>query len=83
MNNDILCFTETRIQQIQSHTNDLNLVFNGFLIYFNNNESKFTSVAYGRHDTITVIEKEGFPVILIVKFKKIAISEKALNLMIL
>ena len=36
--------TETQIQLTQSHTDDLNLVFNGFNIYFNNNKNKFISV---------------------------------------
>ena len=41
------------------------------------------SLAYGLHDTITLTEKEDFPDISIVKFKKTSFSEKVLNLMIL
>ena len=66
-----------------SDTDDLNLVFNSFNIYLNNNQSKFMSLAYGLHNTITVTEKEDFPGISIVKFKKMVFSEKALNLIIL
>ena len=83
MSNDILRFTETQIEQTQSDTDDLNLVFNGFNIYFNNNQNKFMSLTYGLHDTITVTEKEDFPGISIVKFKKTPFCEKALNLMML
>ena len=83
MSNDILCFTETEIQQTQSDTDDLNLVFNGFNIYFNNNQNKFMSLAYRLHNNITVTEKEDFTGMSIVKFKKMVFSEKALNLMIL
>ena len=83
MSNYILCFTERQIEQTQSDTDDLNLVFNDLNIYFNNNQNKFISRTYGFHDTITVAEKEDFPGISIVKFKKTSFSEEALDLMIL
>ena len=79
MSNDILCFTETQIEQTQNDTDDLNLVFNGFNIYFNNNQNKFMSLAYGLHDTTTVTEKEDFPRISIVKFRKTSFSEKSIK----
>lgn len=83
LSNDNLCFNETQMQLTQSHTVDLNLVFNGFNIYFNNNQNKFISLVYGLHDTIVVIEKEDFPGISIFELKKMVYSEEPLNLMIL
>ena len=83
MSNDSLCFTETEIQQTQSDTNDLNLVLNGFNIYFNNNQNKFMSLAYGLHNTISVTEEEDFPGISIVNLKRWHFLKKALNQMIL
>lgn len=38
------------------------------------------SLSYDLHDTITVIEKEDFPGISIVKFKKMVLFENALYL---
>ena len=60
MRNHILCFTETQIQQAQIDKDDLNLIVNGFNIYFNNNQNKFMSLVYGLHNTITVTEKQDF-----------------------
>ena len=56
MSNDILYLTEIQIQT-QSDTNGLNLIFNGFNIYFNDSQNKFMSLAYGLHNTNTVTEK--------------------------
>ena len=80
MQNDILFFTET---QIPINENVQTEDFEHFKMFFNNNENKYLSLAYGLHDNITLEGKCDYPGFSIITIKKASFYSLSLTLMLL
>ena len=82
MSNSVLCLTETQLQH-QHSLNGIEQYLENFRIFFNNNDSKFLSLAYAFQKDLTLITQEDFPGVSICNFRKNSFVNVPLKLMVL
>ena len=82
LNNDIVGFTETQVKAVDS-TESVNKLLHDFHMYYNNNDNKYLSLAYGCKESILVLRRFDINGVSILSFKKNYFSTNIFTMMLL